>query len=131
LPVLLIRKKGGEEIQVERLKQGGLVLGVVKWGNYHQCSVRIEEGDLLIMFSDGILEAMNGELDHFGEERLLNVIRNCPDATPIEIQDAILNAVHAHAHQDHLKHDDRTLMVIRFHSIVAGAVSAQFQELSL
>src|SRR5262245_43543275 len=60
LPLLLIRRQGGA-FYVEHLGNGGPILGVFEWGHYRQSWIRIEEGDLLIMFSDGIYEAMDAE----------------------------------------------------------------------
>src|SRR5262249_14265469 len=114
LPMLLIRRKVGGDHRVERLEEGGPVLGIVEWGNYQQGIVHIEDGDLLVLFSDGIVEARNEEHDLFGEDRLLATIRQCADDSPEQIQDAILRAVKAHVGQDRASPDAQTLLIPAF-----------------
>src|SRR5215467_13097488 len=75
-PMYLIRKSGDRDMRIERLEKGGPVLGVIEWGNYQQGSIHVDEGNLLVLFSDGIVEAMNGTDEPFGEARLLDVIRS-------------------------------------------------------
>lgn len=131
LPMLLIRRTTGQRSRVERLETGGPVLGIVPWGNYRQGTVRIEEGDLLVLFSDGIVEAMDQRHDQFGEKRLIDVIQKFADASPAEIQDAILTCVRDHAGTEHPDRDDQTLLVARFHDVFTGIHSSPIQELAV
>src|SRR5579863_6233101 len=76
LPPLLVRKKGDRSFEVERLDEGGPVLGVLPGATYRQARVAIQPGDLLVVFSDGILEAANARDEEFGEERILAAVED-------------------------------------------------------
>ena len=113
MPQLLLR---GE--RVERLEDGGPVLGIMDWGGYRQGEAHIEEGDLLVMFSDGIVEAMDAHKEEFGDERLLAVIQGNRDRSTSEIRDAIPERVRTHVGNRESVQDDQTLLVIRFQNVL-------------
>jgi serine phosphatase RsbU (regulator of sigma subunit) len=69
-PPILCRKNG----QVERLTEGGPVLGVFPAARYPAGTVGLRSGDRLALFTDGISEAMNEVGEEFGEERLLALL---------------------------------------------------------
>src|SRR6476646_9222026 len=64
---MLIRADGA----VERLGEGGPVLGVIPDAEYDQAQVSIGPGDRLVMFTDGLTEARDEADEEFGEARLL------------------------------------------------------------
>jgi len=115
---------------VERLEKGGPVLGIIEWGNYEQGEIRVQEDDLLIMFSDGIIEAMNEAHDQFGEQRLLSVVQKFAAASPAEIQAAVLRAVRDHAGDNHPDYDDQTLVIAKFRNVFATVVPGNIQEIA-
>jgi sigma-B regulation protein RsbU (phosphoserine phosphatase) len=131
LPMLLVRRGKNQNNTVERLEKGGPVLGVVEWGNYQQGEIRIEEDDLLVMFSDGIVEAMNGARELFGEQGLFDIIKTLPDASPAEIQRAILDAVRTHIGENGPESDDQTLIVARFQDVFAGISHADMDQVAV
>ena len=122
LPMLLVRKNDDNEFHVERLEKGGPVLGILEWGDYQQGELRIQEGDLLVMFSDGVYEPVNADEQQFGDGRLLEVIRECYNGSATEIRDAILAAFRDHNCEDARPADDQTLVVARFQNVNAGGV---------
>jgi phosphoserine phosphatase RsbU/P len=65
-PPILVRANGG----VERLTEGGAVLGVFTDGVYEQGRTTLRTGDRLILFTDGITEARSEQDEEFGEDRL-------------------------------------------------------------
>ncbi len=65
-PALLLRANG----KLESLSEGGLLLGVVATAPYLRGSVVLESGDLLLAYSDGVLETRNGSDEEFGLERI-------------------------------------------------------------
>ncbi|MDR3717577.1 MAG: PP2C family protein-serine/threonine phosphatase [Bryobacteraceae bacterium] len=109
-PPLLVRS-GGE---IAFLKPSGIAFGmagpVVFDPHLGRETVVLEPGDLLLLYSDGITEAMDREQAQFGEERLVEALREPADSAAIcaRIVDAV-NAFAAGAPQ----HDDMTLVVIR------------------
>jgi sigma-B regulation protein RsbU (phosphoserine phosphatase) len=64
---ILIKQDGS----VERLGEGGPVLGVFTDASYSQGHAQIASGDRLVLFTDGVTEARNDEDEEFGEDRLL------------------------------------------------------------
>lgn len=71
-PPYLIRKTG----EVSALEHpGGLVLGVSSEGEYHGGEVELHPGDSLILYTDGVSEAMDGDKNLYSETRLEEVLR--------------------------------------------------------
>jgi sigma-B regulation protein RsbU (phosphoserine phosphatase) len=62
---LLVRKGG-----VRHLAKGGMLLGAIECASYEEGRVKLEPGDLLLFFTDGLTEAEDPTGEPFGEERL-------------------------------------------------------------
>lgn len=112
-PPILLRSDGS----IERLKDGGMILGFMADQPYSQQTVSLEPEDVLVLFTDGITEAVDSSLENvaenlFGEERLMEVIRDSQTGTAREIQSAILQAISDHT-GDSPQSDDITLVVIK------------------
>ena len=88
-PPLLVRAAGG----FENLAGGGVILGILPMAVYKESRVRMEPGDVLVLFSDGVTEAANPDDEDFGEERLAQVVASMRDRPAAEIVDAIEAAV--------------------------------------
>ena len=69
-------------------------------------------GDLLIIFSDGILEATNAADAEFGEEGIVGAVEKHWNHTPGEICAAVLEEVRVFLGKE-LPHDDQTLLIVR------------------
>jgi serine phosphatase RsbU (regulator of sigma subunit) len=117
LPALLVRRKSGGSFEIEHLDQGGPVLGVLPGATYHQSRVDVQPGDLLVVFSDGILEAANAKDQEFGEDRIRAAVEENWAGSPTDICDAILAKVRTFLGKE-LPHDDQTLMVVRLQGVV-------------
>lgn len=91
-PPLLVRADGS----VETLTVGGIILGILGTAKYQEGVCEMCEGDILVLFSDGVTEASNPESgEEFGEDRLARLVylnRMHPASTII---DAVKNAVAA------------------------------------
>jgi sigma-B regulation protein RsbU (phosphoserine phosphatase) len=74
-------------------------------------ALQLEVGDVLVMFTDGITEAENPELELWGQERLETLLRACRDCTPAQIIGRILDEVVAFV-ESGSQSDDMTLVVI-------------------
>jgi sigma-B regulation protein RsbU (phosphoserine phosphatase) len=70
-PALLLRANG----EVELLSEGGLLLGVVAAAPYVRGSVELGPGDVLLAYSDGVLESLNKSEEEFGRGRLEQQLR--------------------------------------------------------
>lgn len=112
-PPILLRRNGAGTSEVERLEEGGPVLGVLPAAKYHQGVTPISPGDLLVLYSDGVTEAPNVSEEQFGEERLIAVIRECSQESAAEIRNAILRQVRSFIGEKEVQ-DDLTLVVVRF-----------------
>ena len=106
-PMLFAR--GGD---IRRLETGGIVLSILEEFPYEEESATLTPGDTLVIYSDGITEAINPNQELFGEERLLATIRSHRDATANEMIDHIVATVKAHAGPTP-QADDMTLVVIK------------------
>jgi sigma-B regulation protein RsbU (phosphoserine phosphatase) len=116
LPALLVRRDGSGGFEIERLDEGGPVLGVLPGATYRQSRLNVLPGDLLIVYSDGILEATNALDEEFGEERILGAVEENWAGSPTEIRDAVLAKVRVFLGKE-LPHDDQTLMVVRLQGV--------------
>jgi sigma-B regulation protein RsbU (phosphoserine phosphatase) len=95
-----------------RLGVGGVVLSIMETFPYSEQTIPIGEGDLLVIYSDGIVEAINPDQEQFGQDRLAEVIRQHRDGSPGDLIDSIINAVKVHAGTA-AQMDDMTLVVVR------------------
>jgi serine phosphatase RsbU (regulator of sigma subunit) len=124
LPALLVRQtKDGGKFDVQRLDEGGPVLGVLPGATYRQSHVAVQPGDLLVVFSDGIFEALNASDEEFGEERILDVVSRNWTGTPTQICDAVLAGVRTFLGETPA-HDDQTLMIVRLQGAAKGTDAA-------
>jgi sigma-B regulation protein RsbU (phosphoserine phosphatase) len=64
---------------IETLEVGGLPLGIRSNASYETASLELKPGEVLIFFTDGVVEAFNESGEEFGNERWLSAIRNLPD----------------------------------------------------
>jgi sigma-B regulation protein RsbU (phosphoserine phosphatase) len=109
-PLLLARDGGG--LTLKRLTAGGMVVGLLPGATYAQASELLPEGSLLLGFTDGVSEAMNALDEEWGEERLIEAVREGTDLPLSELLSRIL------ARADRFvdgspQHDDMTLVAMR------------------
>jgi sigma-B regulation protein RsbU (phosphoserine phosphatase) len=107
-PPLLVRRS--QRTPALRLLTGGPVLGLIREAQFEQGSVRLQSGDRLILYSDGVVEATDAAGDEFGEERLMAVVRAHGQETAEALRGAILRAIDAFAGTT-TQQDDRSLLV--------------------
>lgn len=99
--------------ECERLDKGGMILGVMKEGiAYDQETVRLSPGDLLVLFTDGVSEAMSKESVEYGEARLESLLPAIRNLSAQQITEAIYNDVQQHA-TGAPQSDDITMMVVK------------------
>jgi hypothetical protein len=106
----LIRRRDG---RFERLIDGGIALGMFDSSRYASQHARLEPGDLLVLYSDGITEAESPSGTPFDEEGLMALIRaHADDPSLPDIGQAVIKAVERHA-QDVRFADDLTILLAR------------------
>ncbi|WP_268035567.1 SpoIIE family protein phosphatase [Algoriphagus sp. PAP.12] len=117
VPTLLLHKTTGK---AEYLEVDGLGLGILRNQQYEK---HVEEkvfsyqsGDVLVMFTDGIVEAKNHKSQQFGFERIRSLVEIHQELTPKEIQIKIIDSVHDFVGGDGLIDDDYSLVVVKFNN---------------
>ena len=60
---------------MRRLETGGLICGLFEHATYEEETVQLQPGDVLLIFSDGISEALNAAGDEFGDDRILECLQ--------------------------------------------------------
>ena len=94
------------------LQSNGLIVGVRPKMTYKEYSVQLHPGDTLVLYTDGISEAMNPHREEYGEERLMETIRRCESTSAKGYCDRIYKSVSSFvAGAD--QYDDLTLVVLK------------------
>ena len=91
---------------------GGIALGVMPNLEYREASVTLAPGDTLILYTDGVSEAMNSEGEEFGVDRLMRIFNERAPASAKEANEVILQAVVEFA-DGYPQSDDVTCLVLR------------------
>lgn len=107
LPPLLLRKG-----VISRLNVDGLVVGAFAFASYEESSLQLEEGDVLLLYTDGISEPENEYGEEFGEERLHTLLRENAGKDAQELADLIVQAVRDWVGQAE-QFDDITLLIVK------------------
>jgi serine phosphatase RsbU (regulator of sigma subunit) len=105
--------KRGETIQ--SIKVGGthLPLGMTEDAEYIETNLQFRKGDMLIFYTDGVPEAMNGRNELFGFERLETIVRESgPNLSAKQIAARIVERVAEFAGSTR-QHDDMTVVVVK------------------
>jgi phosphoserine phosphatase RsbU/P len=105
----VLRHRGGDRIF---LSEGGLVVGVLKDTAYRATRIRLEPGDVLVFYTDGVTEARDGRDEEFGEQRLVNAISSNCEKPAEALLETILDSVSEYS-GDNLQSDDLTLVVMK------------------
>ena len=79
--------------KIEKLESGGLILGAFDFATYQACPLTLEQGDLLVIYSDGVTEAQDPKGDMFGEERLIGLIKREAPSGGAALEKAILQSI--------------------------------------
>jgi phosphoserine phosphatase RsbU/P len=105
-PPLLLRASG----EVLALKEGGTPLGILPGSDYANTEVQLETGDRLVLYTDGLAEAMNAEEQEFGELRLVELGKRNAGMSATELLEVIRKEVSAYSCGSF--QDDFTLVVV-------------------
>ncbi|MGH9454638.1 MAG: SpoIIE family protein phosphatase, partial [Terriglobia bacterium] len=106
LPVLV--RKG----KVHAIRAEGVPLGLLDHVEYEETALTLQKGDLLAMFSDGLVEATNIKLEEFGNRRLEALFREHAHQAPEIIIDKVFQAI-GKFEQGRPPRDDQTILVVR------------------
>ncbi len=108
LPAIRVKASGGLEL----LKTEGTPLGLIEDETYLDDGIKLEPGDSVVLYTDGITEARNAAKEEFGEERLKGVISKNHYASPLPMVNAIKTELSRFVGNEP-QHDDCTLIVLK------------------
>lgn len=107
LPPLLLRAGGA----VEQLDEGGVPLGLFDAPRFVEGHVSLADGDLLALYTDGIVETADADDAPYGLDRFVAMLQRSRDASAREICNAVMRDVRRHGSV--ARQDDRTLVVLK------------------
>jgi phosphoserine phosphatase RsbU/P len=109
-PLFVSSNSGNRDVKT--IQAEGFPLGLFPNAEYEEFTLSTRAGDMIVFFSDGIVDAVNDAGEMFGDERLNAVLKSQTHATAVATVDAILKAVtDFQAGTDHF--DDETVVVLR------------------
>lgn len=108
-PPLMFR---GGSVDIALLKAKGIALGVIEEVELEEVEIELTDDDIVVLYTDGVTEAINEKEEAFGEKRLINVIQENRGLPVGDIIDRIRDEVIAFA-GDQPQFDDITLMALR------------------
>jgi serine phosphatase RsbU (regulator of sigma subunit) len=106
-PPLLVR---GDDTSAE-LNSAGAVLGQFPQWLYEQSDLQMRSGDKLLLFTDGLVEACDGDEEPFGEQNLIRIASENPGSSAKELMGLLMRAASRHS-GEHFQ-DDATLIVLK------------------
>ena len=98
---------------VRRLEVGGPIVGLFEAAQFEQETVQLSPGDVLLVFSDGVSEALSADGEEYGEQRILATAARHPDATPSDLLQALFADVRGFT-KGAAQSDDITALVLRY-----------------
>lgn len=107
-PPLLLRQNG----RVDLLPKGGPLLGVLKDASFQSATTTLMPGDLLLLYTDGIVEVMSQIGEEFGLERLLQVLQKNQTSPAAQIINEVILATQRFSEVSSFR-DDVTLTVVQ------------------
>ncbi len=109
VPPLLFRQS---ETACRELDAEGLIIGVRKDEIYEEKQIQMQKDDVLLLYTDGIIEALNSSGEQFGRSRLCSILNDTHTGSPQSIIDAILMEVAAFCGTTVME-DDVTMIVMK------------------
>jgi serine phosphatase RsbU (regulator of sigma subunit) len=107
-PPLRVRAAGGE---VDELQADGMPAGILPDVEFEEREVQLAPGDVVVLYTDGVVEARDADGDQFGEERLHDAVGELAGAAPEEVIARIMGAVGRHVAGAPAR-DDSTMVVL-------------------
>ena len=96
-----------------------LVLGTIEGISYQQNEFSLNPGDIIFLYTNGIIEANNNFQERYGEDRLKNIIHKYEDESLEEIAKKIKNDVYEFC-GDENQFDDMTMLIIKYNGYENG-----------
>ncbi len=97
---------------IQRFDTGGLPLGIKADASYQTGTVKLEAGDWLVVFTDGVVEAINEAGSDYGEQRLISILNGGTDLPPVKMLSRIMVDLDFFVGNTP-QHDDITCLLIK------------------
>ena len=97
--------------KIEELASEAFILGLFDYASYESRTLQLHNGDILVVYSDGLTDAQNQQEEMFGEERLLQIIRQEAPSGSHAIEQKFLKAIEEFT-QGMPQTDDITFVVV-------------------
>ena len=107
--VPILRKHSGA---VERLEAGGIPVGIFADSPYHVGTTRLESGDWLVIFTDGVVEAINQRYEEYDEPKLIQLVDRESGSAPAELLRRLLEELDRFVGNTP-QHDDMTCLLLK------------------
>jgi serine phosphatase RsbU (regulator of sigma subunit) len=98
---------------VRRLETGGLLCGLFEKASYEEETIQLQPGDVLTIFSDGISEALNAAGEEFGDDRILECLKQQAQGSVSQMLECLVGTVNTFA-AGTVQGDDMTAVVVRY-----------------
>jgi len=105
----ILRRASGT---IERLEVGGIPLGITEGVPYEVGRTRLDAGDYLVIFTDGVVEAFNKNGEEYGEQKLLGVVNHAADGAPPQLLQSLLADLDGFVGNTP-QHDDMTCLLLK------------------
>lgn len=105
----ILRRVSG---QIERLDVGGLPFGIMPEAQYQAATVTLAPGDWVIVFTDGLVEAVNAKDEEYGEGRLINAVEAGKTTMPADMLTRFMADLDAFVGTTP-QHDDVTCLLLK------------------
>lgn len=107
---ILIYRKNEDRVELHTVK--GVAIGFLKEYNYKKGEIELFEGDIVVLYTDGITEAENSRKELYGVERLKKVIYDNKNSSVKEIKNKILESIERFQ-ENYLQNDDVTFLILK------------------
>jgi sigma-B regulation protein RsbU (phosphoserine phosphatase) len=111
-PPIVLRKALDGRTTVIRLEADGPVVGLLPFAPYTEQSITLMPGDLLLLYTDGISEAMTDDDEEWGDDRLIASAEKCLDMSAAQAMQCLFDDADAFT-AGAPQHDDMTVMVLK------------------
>jgi len=108
IPPIIVKQDG----TLGKLNSHGLPIGIMDSFDYRESEIKLDKGDTLVLFSDGLTEAMNEYNEQFGKDRLRNIVRDNFFLSAESLSKKVLREIKRFSASDILT-DDMTLIVVK------------------
>jgi len=107
-PPILVRNE-----TIKELKTGGIILGIFDDDNMYSIGkIQLAKDDLLVLYTDGVTESTNDDLEEFGADRLQNLLIKNKDFNSQKIIDNIISGINEFSKKSYY-YDDITIVAIK------------------